>query len=59
MGAVGMVVLEDLGATTLMTVSITCASPEHLDQFVQLGVAAGTSRTLDNLVVYVEPAALA
>ena len=53
MGAVGSVVLDDVGDTTLMTVSITCASAAHLDQFLQMGVAAGTSRTLDNLVVYV------
>jgi uncharacterized protein YndB with AHSA1/START domain len=53
MGAVGKVVLEDVAGATLMTVSITCASAAHLDQFLQMGVDAGTSRTLDNLVVYV------
>jgi hypothetical protein len=35
------------------TVSITCGSAAHLDQFLQMGVDAGTSQTLDNLVVYV------
>ena len=53
MGAVGRVILEDLGGATLMTVSIACASAAHLDQFLQMGVDAGTAGTLDNLVAYV------
>jgi uncharacterized protein YndB with AHSA1/START domain len=53
MGAIGKVILEDLDGTTLMTVSIACASAAHLDQFLQMGVDAGTSQTLDNLVAYI------
>jgi hypothetical protein len=37
-----------------MTVSIRCPSADHLEQFVKLGVDAGTDQTLDNLVVHVE-----
>jgi uncharacterized protein YndB with AHSA1/START domain len=54
MGAVGRVALtpaDDEG--TLMVVEIACASAEHLQQFVDKGVADGTSRTLDNLVMHV------
>lgn len=50
MGAVGTVRLEAAGATTNMTVTIRCASAEHLAKFLELGVAEGTDRTLDNLV---------
>lgn len=53
MGAVGTVALEQDGATTLMTVSIRCASAEHLAMYLQLGVDTGTARTLDNLVAHV------
>ncbi len=38
-----------------MTVTIRSSGPEHLEQFVKLGVADGTARTLDNLVTYVAP----
>lgn len=53
MGSVGTVRLEADRDTTNMTVTIRCASAEHLEQFVKLGVDVGTERTLDNLVVYV------
>jgi hypothetical protein len=55
MGAVGTVRLDadDRGRGTQMTVTIRCAGPEHLEQFVKLGVADGTDRTLDNLVAHV------
>jgi uncharacterized protein YndB with AHSA1/START domain len=53
MGSVGTVALEDLGDRTLMTVTIQCASPEHLEQFIRMGVDVGTARTLDNLVAHV------
>lgn len=53
MGSVGTVILEDAGDKTFMTVTIKCASPEHLEQFVRMGVDVGTSRTLDNLVAHV------
>ena len=53
MGAIGRVILKETGGATLLTLSITCVSAAHLDQFLQIGVDAGTSQTLDNLVVYV------
>lgn len=53
MGAIGTVRLETEGNTTHMTVTIRCPSPDHLEQLVKLGVAAGTDRTLDNLVAHV------
>ncbi|MGH6857410.1 MAG: SRPBCC domain-containing protein [Methylocella sp.] len=52
MGAIGRVVLSDVGGKTLMTVTIKCGSSAQLDQFVKMGVDVGTSQTLDNLVVY-------
>jgi uncharacterized protein YndB with AHSA1/START domain len=48
-GATGKVMLADRAGGTRMTVEIACLSSEHLAQFVAMGVAAGTSRTLDNL----------
>ncbi|MGE0867323.1 MAG: SRPBCC domain-containing protein [Kofleriaceae bacterium] len=50
MGALGTVRLEAMSGSTQMTVTIRCASADHLEQFVKLGVDAGTERTLDNLV---------
>ena len=52
MGAVGTVRLEADRGTTLMTVAIRCASAEHLEQFVKLGVDVNTNRTFDNLVAF-------
>ena len=52
MGSVGTVLLETEGNGTRMRVTIRCASKEHLEHFVKLGVAAGTDKTLDNLVRY-------
>ena len=52
MGAVGAVRLADARGTTEMTVTIRCASKEHLEQFVKLGVAVNTDRTFDNLVAH-------
>jgi uncharacterized protein YndB with AHSA1/START domain len=54
LGAVGTVALAAEGEMTRMQVTIRCASPEHLEQFVKLGVDVNTDRTLDNLVVQVE-----
>jgi hypothetical protein len=34
----------------MMSVSIRSPSAEHFEMFVKLGVQAGTSKTLDNLV---------
>ena len=52
MGAEGRVRLNAIPDGTRMVVEIICSSPEHLQQFVQMGVAAGTSQTLDNLVAF-------
>ena len=38
---------------TRMTVEIVCNSAEHLERYIQLGVARGTARTCDNLVAFV------
>jgi uncharacterized protein YndB with AHSA1/START domain len=53
LGAVGRVMLQETGGKTLMTVEIACRSAEQLDQYLEMGVDAGTARTLDNLVAYV------
>jgi len=53
MGGVGTVRLDADAGTTRMLVTIRCASAEHLDQFVQRGVEAGTDQTLDNLVAHI------
>jgi uncharacterized protein YndB with AHSA1/START domain len=53
LGAFGTVQLDrGAGEGTRMTVQIRCASAEHLEQFVSLGVADGTDITLDNLVAF-------
>ena len=52
LGALGTVSLETSNGGTQMTVSIQCSSAEHLAHFIQLGVADGTGKTLDNLVTY-------
>jgi uncharacterized protein YndB with AHSA1/START domain len=49
MGSLGTVEFEPAGEDTHMHVQIRCASADHLAHFVQLGVAEGTDRTLDNL----------
>jgi uncharacterized protein YndB with AHSA1/START domain len=52
MGAIGRVVLTKGGTGTRMVVEIVCASAQQMEQFAKMGVAAGTARTLDNLVGY-------
>ena len=52
-GATGRVTLQDVAGQTHMTVEIACRSAEQLEQYLKMGVDAGTSQTLDNLVVYV------
>jgi uncharacterized protein YndB with AHSA1/START domain len=54
MGATGRVILEDVGGATQMTVEIVCQSASQLEQFAKMGVATGTARTLDNLVVFLQ-----
>lgn len=51
-GATGTITLANRAGMTRMTVELACRSAEHLAQFVQHGVASGTSRTLDNLAAY-------
>lgn len=53
-GAEGRVMLTGVANQTRMIVEIVCSSPEHLHQFVEMGVAVGTSQTLNNLVDYEE-----
>jgi uncharacterized protein YndB with AHSA1/START domain len=55
-GASGKVMLAERAGGTRMTVEIACRSPDHLAQFVAMGVAAGTSRTLDNLASHLRKA---
>jgi uncharacterized protein YndB with AHSA1/START domain len=59
LGAVGRVVLRESAGRTHMTVEIECKSAEHLDQYLKMGVDAGTAQTLDNLVVFVRTQAKA
>jgi uncharacterized protein YndB with AHSA1/START domain len=56
LGAVGTVLVESRGARTHLTVTIRCASAEHLEQLVKVGVAVGTDKTLDNLVAHLQKA---
>lgn len=53
MGAFGVVTFTASGGATHMRVTIRCASAEHLQMFVKLGVDEGTDRTLDNLTRFV------
>ena len=53
LGSTGRVMLKETGGRTRMTVEIECRSSEQLDQFLKMGVHAGTSRTLDNLLAYI------
>lgn len=57
MGAEGRVMLEPADGGTAIIVEIACASEAHLQQFVAMGVAAGTSQTMDNLVAHLASAA--
>jgi uncharacterized protein YndB with AHSA1/START domain len=52
LGATGRVMLQEEAQGTRLTVEIECASREHLEQFLKMGVAEGTAQTLDNLVGY-------
>lgn len=54
MGSTGRVILKDVGRQTEMTVEIQCQSAEQLDQFLKMGIDAGTAQTLDNLVAYMQ-----
>jgi uncharacterized protein YndB with AHSA1/START domain len=56
LGATGHVLLSEFEGGTLMEVTIECATNEHFEQFLKVGVDVGTSRTLDNLVEYLRAA---
>src|SRR5262245_53889700 len=53
MGATGRVVLEEIGGETRLTVRIECGSAANLEQYLKMGIDAGTAETLDNLVAYI------
>jgi uncharacterized protein YndB with AHSA1/START domain len=53
LGSKGRVALQRAGAGTRMVVEIECASAEHLEHFLKMGVDVGTAQTLNNLVAYV------
>jgi uncharacterized protein YndB with AHSA1/START domain len=52
MGAIGRVILEQVGGKTHLTVRIECGSATTLGQYLKMGIDAGTAKTLDNLVAY-------
>jgi hypothetical protein len=51
--AVGRIVLEQTDGKTRLSVRIECGSAAKLEQFLKMGIDAGTAKTLDNLVAYV------
>ena len=53
MDAIGRVRRDEVDGGTRMTVEIVCTSAEHLEHYIKLGVANGTSRTCDNLVAFI------
>ncbi len=57
MGSSGRVAIEAADGGSRLLVEIRCASTEHLEQFLRMGVDVGTAQTLDNLVAYVRRAA--
>jgi uncharacterized protein YndB with AHSA1/START domain len=54
MGAIGRVIFEEVGGKTHLTVRIECGSASQLEHYIKMGVGAGTAKTLDNLVAYVD-----
>jgi len=52
LGAVGTVSLVEHSGQTRLLVTIRCASAEHLEMYLKVGVDVGTDRTLDNLVAF-------
>ncbi|MGA8585444.1 MAG: SRPBCC domain-containing protein [Roseiarcus sp.] len=52
LGSTGRVLIREADGRTHMIVEIECSSSEQLDQFLKMGVSAGTGRTLDSLVAY-------
>jgi uncharacterized protein YndB with AHSA1/START domain len=54
LNSTGRVQFSSAGGKTRMTVEIICQSAEQLEQFLKMGVDAGTSQTLDNLLAYIQ-----
>jgi len=54
LNSTGRVLFASSGGKTRMTVEISCRTGEQLEQFLEMGVDAGTSQTLDNLVAYIQ-----
>lgn len=53
MGAIARVKLDEASGKTFLTVKIECTSAERLEQYLKMGIDAGTAKTLDNLATYV------
>lgn len=54
MGAIGRIILDEIGGKTYLTVRIECASAAQLEQFLKIGIGVGTAKSLDKLVAYVD-----
>jgi uncharacterized protein YndB with AHSA1/START domain len=54
LNSTGRVLFASAGGKTRMTVEIACRTAEQLAQFLEMGVDAGTSQTLDNLENYIQ-----
>jgi uncharacterized protein YndB with AHSA1/START domain len=52
MGTRGELTFVADGTHTLMNLVMTCGSAEHLEQFLKMGIAEGTAKTLDNLAAF-------
>jgi hypothetical protein len=52
MGTLGTLTFTPDGATTEMSLVMDCGSAEHLERFLKMGIAEGTSQTLDNLAAH-------
>jgi uncharacterized protein YndB with AHSA1/START domain len=53
-GVIGTIVFNGDGEQTQLVVTIECASEAERDQFLRMGIAVGTARTLENLAGYFE-----
>jgi uncharacterized protein YndB with AHSA1/START domain len=51
-GAIGTIVFNPLGERTQLVLTIECASETERDQYLRMGIAVGTARSLKNLGVY-------
>jgi uncharacterized protein YndB with AHSA1/START domain len=53
-GLIGTILFNGDGEQTRLVVTIECASEAERDQFLRMGIAVGTARTLENLAGYFE-----